>query len=239
MTREVCGGLTLGLHIVSLYHHQPTGSMADPDLRLSLLRQEITLAEAREDEDDILQQLAYPQQRIELCLSLLDREDEFLDRVAFHLDIDRKRCTLSPLEEWLHGSFNFSIPIYVNWRGRTRVILRVPLPYKVGESRYPGNIDEKLRCEAATYIHLHENCPDVPIPKLWGFGFTDGSTVSKSHSFRKLSSPNHSSRPLKIDPSSVLFATTFVIAYEPSFGTRSLPHSFKTDLEKPWIWVTC
>ncbi|KAL4954293.1 hypothetical protein BDW69DRAFT_205332 [Aspergillus filifer] len=37
---------------------------------------------------------------------------------------------------------------------------RVPLPYKCGERYYPGNCEEKLRSEAATYIWINENCPD-------------------------------------------------------------------------------
>ena len=204
--------------------------MADPELRLRLLGRQITLAEAREEEDDILQQLGYPQQRIKFCVSILNREDEFLDLVASHLNIDRKTCTLSEVGEWRHGSFNFSIPIYVNWKGRTRLILRVPLPYKVGESRYPGNIDEKLRCEAATYIYIQEHCPDVPIPKLWGFGFTDGSNVSQPPSFHTMNSPKNSSQPLRIGPSFVVFATTFLVACELSFGTPYLLLSSKTVL---------
>ncbi|OAA42761.1 hypothetical protein NOR_04892 [Metarhizium rileyi] len=39
----------------------------------------------------------------------------------------------------------------------------------------PGNSDEKLRTEIATYVWLEENCPDVPIPTLHAFGFPDGS----------------------------------------------------------------
>ncbi|KAG7120734.1 hypothetical protein HYQ45_014778 [Verticillium longisporum] len=35
-------------------------------------------------------------------------------------------------------------------------------------------MDEKLRCEVATYIWIQEHCPDIPIPKLHAFGFTDG-----------------------------------------------------------------
>jgi len=205
-------------------------SMADPQLRLRLLGRQITLAEAREEEDDILQQLGYPQQRIQFCVSLLSREDEILHLVAFHLNIDRKTCTLSPVDEWRHGSFNFSIPIYINWRGRTRVILRVPLPYKVGESQYPGNIDEKLRCEAATYIHIQKHCPDVPIPKMWGFGFTDGSNVHLSSAFYTISLPTNSSQPLKTGPSFFAFATTFVTACELSFDTRYLLLSSTTVL---------
>lgn len=41
----------------------------------------------------------------------------------------------------------------------------------------PGNVDEELRFEVATYIWIHENCPTVPIPTLYGFGFPDGQTV--------------------------------------------------------------
>lgn len=59
-----------------------------------------------------------------------------------------------------------------------RVLIRFPLPYKVGESRYPGNADEKLHCEAAAYIWINQNYPSVPIPKLLGFSFYKTRTVS-------------------------------------------------------------
>lgn len=202
--------------------------MADPQLVLNLVRRQITLAEAREAEDDILQELRYPQQRFEFCLSLLRSENDLLDLVAFHLNVDRKTCTLAPVEDWCHGSFNFVIPVDVNSGGRNRVIIRIPLPYKVGEFRYPGNVDEKLRCEAATYIHIQEHCPDVPIPKLWGFGFTDGSNVSRFPSMLyAMSSPENtsSSLPLRIPPSSIAFAGSCPTACELSFDTRFLLHS--------------
>lgn len=59
-----------------------------------------------------------------------------------------------------------------------KVFVRLPLPYKVGEAPYPGNAEEKLRCEAATYIWIQNNCPDVPIPHLRGFGFSNGHSFS-------------------------------------------------------------
>ncbi|KAF7506643.1 hypothetical protein GJ744_011575 [Endocarpon pusillum] len=44
--------------------------MADPELRLELLGRQLTLAEAREEEDDILRQPGYPQLRIKFsCFS--------------------------------------------------------------------------------------------------------------------------------------------------------------------------
>lgn len=102
-----------------------------------------------------------------------------LDLVAFRLNVERKTCTLTPVKEWRHGSFNFVIPVCVNYTHPKRVIYRIPLPFGVGGSRYPGNVDGKLRCGAAAYILIQENCLDVPIPKLWGFGFTDGSNMSR------------------------------------------------------------
>jgi hypothetical protein len=54
---------------------------------------------------------------------------------------------------------------------------RSTLPYKVGECIYSGNAEEKLRIEAATYIWLRENCPDIPIPELLGFGLPGGHSV--------------------------------------------------------------
>jgi hypothetical protein len=71
------------------------------------------------------------------------------------------------------GSFNVCIPVRVN-RAKSpsnRVIVRFPLPYKVGEVQHPGNAEEKIRSEAATFIWIRENCPAVPIPYLWGLGF--------------------------------------------------------------------
>jgi hypothetical protein len=59
-----------------------------------------------------------------------------------------------------------------------------PLPYKVGESRNPGNVDEKLRCEAATFIWIHENCPEILIPQLWGFGLVGGQSVWQLNWYR-------------------------------------------------------
>lgn len=88
------------------------------------------------------------------------------------------------MDGWLHGSFNLCIPITVtvnnhNKSSRSRrrqqdsskrVMIRFPLPYRVGEDFRPGNADEELRCEAGTYAWLQDHCPTVPIPRLYGFG---------------------------------------------------------------------
>ncbi|EPS27586.1 hypothetical protein PDE_02529 [Penicillium oxalicum 114-2] len=83
-------------------------------------------------------------------------------------------CEVSDIEDWLHGSFNVCVPITMNNRQNKRVLLRFPLPYRVGEAFNPGNSDEKIRCEAGTYAWLQENCPEIPIPQLYAFSLSTG-----------------------------------------------------------------
>lgn len=58
--------------------------------------------------------------------------------------------------------------------------MRFPQPFKVGEDFRPGNAEEKLRCEAATYIWLQTKCPDIPIPRLFAVGFPGTQLVMDS-----------------------------------------------------------
>ncbi|EGE82636.2 hypothetical protein BDDG_05580 [Blastomyces dermatitidis ATCC 18188] len=64
-------------------------------------------------------------------------------------------------EELVCGSFNVCILVTIDtWKDRQqqgqRVLLRFPLPYRVGEDFRPGNGDEKIRCEAGAYAWLEE-----------------------------------------------------------------------------------
>ncbi len=130
----------------------------------------------------MLQQLTYWKKRIDFLVYLSERRAEIEALVSYHLGLSGNRtCSLAPLNDWIHGSFNMCLPVYVdNWKNRPkgRVIIRFPLPYKVGEEKFPGNADEKLRCEAASYIWIQQNCPDVPIPRLLGFAFSGHQCVS-------------------------------------------------------------
>ncbi|KAF7158008.1 hypothetical protein CNMCM6106_004297 [Aspergillus hiratsukae] len=58
----------------------------------------------------------------------------------------------------MHGSFNLCVPVTVEEFGR--VIIRFPLPYRVGDSFHPGNSDEKVKCEAGTYAWLQQEFYD-------------------------------------------------------------------------------
>ncbi|KAJ4525198.1 hypothetical protein HRR78_003344 [Exophiala dermatitidis] len=154
--------------------------MPSSSQRLKLIGKKIRLSEALTDEDDILQMLRYPKRRIDLIVLLLENENEILHITAHHLNVKTNACELSQVSDWIHGSFNLCIPIHVNWNGHKRVLFRVPLPYKIGEDHFPGNVDEKIRCETATYIYIRQHCPEVPIPMLLGFGLPTGiSTKTK------------------------------------------------------------
>lgn len=155
---------------------------------LLTLKGEITYSEAADEEHNVLQQLTYWQKREEFIHYLLQHTTEIEGIVSCYLRLrGAERCRLSTHESWIHGSFNICLPVYIdNWRKRPggRVMIRFPLPFKVGDSNFPGNVEEKIRCEAATYIWIRENCPDVPIPYLWGFAFAGDLEGRKGSSVR-------------------------------------------------------
>ncbi|KAK2762555.1 hypothetical protein FQN53_007445 [Emmonsiellopsis sp. PD_33] len=96
--------------------------------------------------------------------------------VAYHLGLSARSVNLlrvGEVENWFHG---VCISVNVEDKAWRRVLLRLPLPYRNGEAFRPGNCDEKVRCEAGTYAWLRENCPDVPIPHLYGFAMSTGET---------------------------------------------------------------
>jgi hypothetical protein len=62
-----------------------------------------------------------------------------------------------------------------------KLIFRCPMPHKLAEAKYPGTIGGKLSCEVGTYIWMKDRCPDIPVPYLYGFGFSDNRHVSYSH----------------------------------------------------------
>ncbi|TVY16373.1 hypothetical protein LARI1_G005886, partial [Lachnellula arida] len=145
----------------------PASTLEAPTL--PLLPGKITLAEAL-DAENILSRLAYPSQRFEFFLWIFQHRKDF-EAIPLTRSVGLAKSKSGDMAVL---TFVLGVPIYIdNWSKspRTRVLLRIPLPYKVGESEYPGNADEKLRTEAATFIWIEDNCPAIPIPHLWGFGF--------------------------------------------------------------------
>ena len=145
---------------------------------LPLLNGTIPLDQALEDDDNILVQIGYPRQKQEFFSYLFAHKAEIEDIVSYHLGADKEKCRVSDVQTWLSGSYNVCIPVHISPPSNVRsVLVRIPLPYKVGEANSPGDVDEKLRCEVASYLWIEENCPDVSIPHLFGFGFPNGQTV--------------------------------------------------------------
>ena len=100
------------------------------------------------------------------------------DIVRHHLRL-RSEDTCIVKDQWIRGSFNVCIPIEVRSAGfNQKFIFRCPMPHKLAEATYPGTIDEKLSSEVGAYVWIQEYCPDIPIPQLYGFGFSNNRHVS-------------------------------------------------------------
>lgn len=196
---------------------------------LRLLRKEITYSEARREEVDILRRLQYYDQQQEFFVGLAAQTELIKAIVTHHLGLfSTAQCQVAGVEEWLHGSYNVCIPVSIrDWNVRaqsgTRVLLRLPLPYRLGEDFRPGNADEKIRCEAGTYAWLQGNCPDIPIPRLYvcRFGWSDSTVSPVDSQFHELTTI-FSSRTSVISPYQVAFSKMFAAYSFQSLGTRSL-----------------
>ncbi|KKZ64744.1 hypothetical protein EMCG_09348 [[Emmonsia] crescens] len=147
-----------------------------------LLRGEIAYSAAKNQDANILHELGYRDQRIRYFTHLYRNRKLIEAIVAHHLGLtSADTCHLVDVKDWIDGSFNVCIRVDIDGRerdGGNKLMIRFPLPYRVGEDPCPGNADEKIRCEAGTYAWLQENCPDVPIPHLYGFGLSTGQTFT-------------------------------------------------------------
>ncbi|KAF2802979.1 uncharacterized protein BDZ99DRAFT_454275 [Mytilinidion resinicola] len=180
--------------------------LPDRSTKLPLLHGNTTLSGALDqDSRNILFELDYPQKQLDFFFYLWEHQKDLEKLVSFHLGVPTETCKVAEdFREWVRGSFNACIPVYIDDNSDPtsspddprrdplndthlndthpnpvkKVFIRFPLPYKVGESPYPGNAEEKLRCEVGTYIWIESNCPDIPIPYLRGFGFSDGQSFT-------------------------------------------------------------
>ena len=110
------------------------------------------LEDALADDDNVLHRLDYRQKQKEFWSYLASRKNDIERIVCYHLRA--VHCQVTDEADWLFGSYNVCIPVSVNPSSEDRVLVRKPLPYKIGETNNPENVDEKLRCEVATYIWI-------------------------------------------------------------------------------------
>nr|POE72962.1 hypothetical protein CFP56_30901 [Quercus suber] len=150
---------------------------------LPLLNGSISLSAALTNTDDVLLELSFPSQEAKFFEYLESCRHKIENIVAWHLKLDEQEIpNMAPRHAWMRGNFNINIPVHINnWSRKPlkRVLIRIPLPYKLGQAQYRDNVDEKLRCEVATIVWLLDHFPLVPVPALWGFGFPTGSSVCK------------------------------------------------------------
>ena len=123
---------------------------------LRTLDGEVTLNVALEDKQDMLRRLTYCDKRIKFLIHLLTHTAEIEAIVSYHLCLSKGSCYLASLDDWIHESFNVCLFVFVKNKKGTgpakRVMIRFSLSYKVGEEKIFDNVEEKLRCEVATYI---------------------------------------------------------------------------------------
>jgi hypothetical protein len=143
-------------------------------------RKSITYESALKKDANIISQAAYFKAATELYQSLWDQRQTIQALVKHHLRLsNRDTCIINTKDQWIRGSFNICIPIEVqSTRFQKKFIFRCPMPHKLAEARYPGTVDEKLSSEVGTYAWMQHHCPDIRIPHLYGFGFSDHRHVS-------------------------------------------------------------
>lgn len=148
---------------------------------LDLLNRQIEFQSAIDHQSNILTKLDNVQETRDVYAYLFERTGDINALTAHYLGVDRAQCVVSHWEEWIRGSFNICIPVRVKGqRGETdkTVLMRCPMAYTLGKDI--GVVDEKIACEVATYAWMQDHCPEVKIPDLLGFGFSDGRKVSSA-----------------------------------------------------------
>ena len=148
-------------------------------------RAPISYDSALDTESNIVEEVKLFHLTKDLYSNIREQRDVIAALTKHHLGLqDTDTCTVVNTEKWLRGCYNVCVPVVVV-SGTTsfQVIFRIPMPHKLAEAQCPGTTDEKVRCEVGTYIYMQENCPDVRIPFLYGFGFSTHRHVSSTAYF--------------------------------------------------------
>ncbi|KAB8356572.1 hypothetical protein FH972_024154 [Carpinus fangiana] len=185
--------------------------------KLRTLTQELTLEEAKGFEvANVLLKLEQPRRQAAFFQHLNEKRDCIQAAAARHLNISPDRCRVAETTQWLKGSFNLCVPLVIEGTAtQSRVLMRFPAPYLVGEDFHPGNSDEKLRCEAGVYAWLQDACPSIPIPQLYGFAVSTGQQFTSVAHLPLLSRWFHSLRRRVL----------LCLGYSPSSYVRHQNHS--------------
>jgi hypothetical protein len=143
---------------------------------------QVTEAEALDDGWDMIPTLTAFTKTRRFCRRLENNRAQLEKLIARHLGIPVSDFVLLGQEHWVWGSYNICLPLDINRTKNTlslppQAMLRFALPFRCGEEYSPGNVEEKLRCEAATYVWLQRNCLFIPTPRLLAMGFPGTESV--------------------------------------------------------------
>lgn len=142
-----------------------------PDRLTILGRSPITYSSAVRKNSNILNELDYVPAIKKQYTDLWAQRESIEALVRHHLRLKNEdACTVLDPRVWIQGAFNVCVLVEVASGGSTtKLIFRCPKPH-----RLVGIMDEKLSSEVGAYVWMQEKCPDVLIPHLFGFGFSDG-----------------------------------------------------------------
>lgn len=144
------------------------------------LRELSSLSAARRSERNILAKLEQYEATNQLYQELWRQRKTIEAIVAHHLRFSEPRaCIVQGMDSWIKGQFNICVVVHVDTgEGKNfKKIFRCPMAHKVGEKYSSGAVEEKMRAEIGAYAWIESNCPDIPIPRLEGFGLLNDLQV--------------------------------------------------------------
>ncbi|SMY20491.1 unnamed protein product [Zymoseptoria tritici ST99CH_1A5] len=137
----------------------------------------LTLSAAQEADTNVLHSLRQREKKIQMYKHLWAQRAQIQSIVARHLGLrNNAQCAIRSPAEWNAGRFNMCVHVQVtdNRHKVSRKIFRCAMPHTIGNHNAPAAIDERIRSEVANYAWIEKNCPDIPTPKLIGFGLFNG-----------------------------------------------------------------
>ncbi|KAI1839579.1 hypothetical protein JX266_014210 [Neoarthrinium moseri] len=136
----------------------------------------ITYSAALNKEENIKNQILEVSARNKLYEELWNQRHTIEGLVKHHLGLgNQAKCAIAPTTRWIRGSFNVCIPLAIKSANSstTSLMFRCAMPHKLAEAKHPGAVDEKVGSEVGTYVWMQSQCPEIRIPHLYGFGFTN------------------------------------------------------------------
>ncbi|KAG6015203.1 hypothetical protein E4U54_003993 [Claviceps lovelessii] len=136
-----------------------------------------TYEEAMEFGIDVFVEKEYAAAMKRQVQDVVKHKETIIALARHHVGADSETCITLDLKQCRRGQFNLCIPVTVERPDAPpiKLFFRSAMPHKLGELRSAGAVDEKMRCEVATYAWMQEKCPDIRIPYLYGFGLSDHS----------------------------------------------------------------